>query len=101
MNKSPSTTGADSRRGPLRPFLATLAIAALAVVQLRWQGRVWWCSCGRPNLWWGDVHSGHCSQHLLDPYSFTHLSHGLIFYGAIAWLLPRLPSAWRHVLVIA
>lgn len=35
---------------------------------------------------------------MLDPYSFTHVSHGLIFYGLIAWRFPRLPFAWRFLL---
>ena len=81
-------------------MLAALVVLLTTVaIQLRWQGRDWWCSCGSPKLWWGDVHSGHCSQHLLDPYSFTHITHGLIFYGLIAWRLPRLPFAWRFLLV--
>jgi uncharacterized protein DUF2585 len=85
----------------LWPGVALLALLALVAVELRWQGRVWWCSCGQGDLWWGDIHSGHCSQHFLDPYSFTHILHGLVFYGALVWLLPRLAFPWRLWLVLA
>ncbi|MFM9957294.1 MAG: DUF2585 family protein [Phycisphaerales bacterium] len=57
------------------------------VLAMRSFGRVWLCDCDSPwTLWKGDVWSMHCSQHPLDPYSFTHFSHGLIFYVALLWL---------------
>jgi hypothetical protein len=77
------------------------AILAAAVFQLRNQGRVWWCACGQPTLWCGDIWSSHNSQHLLDPYSFTHLLHGLLFCGLLAWAFPRVPPTWQLCLAIA
>ncbi|MGC4007010.1 MAG: DUF2585 family protein [Pirellulales bacterium] len=56
---------------------------------------MWWCACGQPKLWSGDVFGEHNSQHLVDPYSFSHMLHGLIFYGALTWLVPRMSFAWR------
>ncbi len=82
-------------RAHVRPVLAVAAVLAAAVVQLRWQGRRWWCACGRPDLWWGDTRSAHNSQHLFDPYSFTHVLHGVVFYGLLSRLAPRLSLAWR------
>jgi hypothetical protein len=79
----------------LWPGLALLAVLAAAVALLRWQGRRWWCACGRPDLWWGDTRSAHNSQHLFDPYSFTHILHGVVFYGLLSRLAPRLSLAWR------
>ncbi len=64
--------------------------AALAI-----EGRIWWCACGGLQPWISDVWTSHCSQHVADPYSVTHISHGLIFYFALAWALPRLSMAWR------
>jgi len=101
LKTSESHSHGPRLRGLLSPAIATLALAAFVAIQLHWQGRVWWCSCGRPDLWWGDVHSGHCSQHLLDPYSFTHVSHGLLLFAALTWLFPRLPLPWRFVLALA
>ena len=51
-------------------------------------GRPWWCRAGDAALWSGDVWSRHNSQHLVDPYSFTHVLHGVALYGAL-WLLLR------------
>jgi hypothetical protein len=84
----------------LWPWLATLAILAAAVVLLRRQGRLWWCACGQFYLWAGDVRSPHNSQHLLDAYSFTHVLHGLVLCGLLAWAFPRLSPPWRLCLAI-
>ena len=96
-----SVDSESAKRSYLWPCVAALALLALVVAELHWQGRVWWCSCGQDDLWWGDIHSGHCSQHFLDPYSFTHILHGLAFYGALVWLLPRLRLPWRLWLAVA
>lgn len=64
------------------------AIAVLMAIILRSQGRVWHCACRGWNLWSGDVWSSHNSQHFLDPYSFTHVLHGVLFAGAFRWLRP-------------
>lgn len=58
-------------------------------------GRVWWCACGNPSPWMTDIWSMHCSQHLLDPYTFSHISHGLLFFVAFRWLRGALPERWR------
>jgi uncharacterized protein DUF2585 len=78
-------------------WLIMVLIVAAAILQLRFQGRRWWCACGQPFLWSGNVWSAHNSQHLGDPYSFTHVLHGMLFYGALAWILPRVDWRWRFV----
>jgi hypothetical protein len=78
-----------------RPWLTLAALVLITIYLLRRQGRRWWCACGQPNLWSGDIHSSHNSQHLLDPYSFTHILHGLLFYRLLARFLPRLAPLWR------
>jgi len=83
-----------------RPWLVALAIVSAMILQLRHQGRVWWCVCGQFNLWAGDIWSSHNSQHLFDPYSFTHILHGLLVCGFAAWLFPRVPWIWRLVLAV-
>ena len=83
-----------------RPWLVALAIVSTMILQLRHQGRVWWCACGQFNLWAGDIWSSHNSQHLFDPYSFTHILHGILVCGFAAWLVPRVPWIWRLVLAV-
>lgn len=88
------------RSGAIWPWLVSAAALSAAVLQLRWQGRLWSCACGRVLLWSGDAWSADNSQHLFDPYSFTHILHGFIFCGLLAWLLPRVSWAWRLVLAL-
>lgn len=85
----------------LWPGLALVGVVALMVVQLARQGRLWVCACGRIALWAGDIWSAENSQQLFDPYTFTHLLHGVAFFWLLSWLLPRVPLAWRLSLAIA
>ena len=75
-------------------------VLAATVYQLHRQERIWWCACGKLNLWAGDIWSSHNSQHVFDPYSFTHVLHGILFYGIIARLFSRMSFAWRLCLAI-
>ena len=54
------------------PWLAIVVVLAGTACLLRSQGRLWWCSCDYLLIWSGDPWSSDNSQHLLDPYSFTH-----------------------------
>jgi len=77
------------------PWLGILVVLVVATVQLRNQGRSWWCSCGQLFLWAGDIWSTHNSQHLLDPYSFTHVLHGFVLCWLLALCIPRISWQWR------
>jgi hypothetical protein len=68
--------------------VAVIALLAVAAVVLSSMGRPWWCRAGDVAVWSGDIYSRHNSQHLADPYTFTHVLHGLAFY-AIMWALFR------------
>jgi hypothetical protein len=52
-------------------------------------------------LWAGNVWSSDNSQHWLDPYSFTHLLHGVVFFWLLAWLRPRLSPMWLLFIALA
>jgi hypothetical protein len=71
---------------------ALVVTFAATAFLLRVEGRVWFCKCGEPRLWISEPDSPHTSQHLLDPYSLSHLQHGLLFFLALNLLLPDRPS---------
>jgi len=65
---------------------------------LQQQGRLWICDCGRVYLWVGDIWSSDNSQHIFDPYSFSHVLHGVMSWAILMWLLPRLSLSWQLVI---
>lgn len=75
------------------------SVAVLGINHLL--GQPLYCRCGSLNLWSVRVFSSHNSQHLLDPYSLTHVMHGVLlsaFLGVIP--IARLQS-WRFQVVMA
>lgn len=83
-----------------RPVSLILGLALAAVLVLRWQGRVWWCRCGR---WFPiclQVNSQHNSQHLFDAYTLSHVLHGVLFFGLL-WLLRRRWSLEARAVIAA
>ncbi len=53
---------------------------ALMILVLWLMKRPWRCGC---KSWWRPYTTGtkHYSQHLLDPWSVSHVGHGIFFYG--------------------
>ena len=66
-------------------------------VALRLLGRRLWCVLGDWLPWTLDAWSSHTSQHFLDPYTFTHILHGIGFLWISGWVLPRLEIGRAHV----
>ena len=51
--------------------------------------------------WAWDIWSAHNSQHLIDPYTFTHVLHGVLYYALLRLVLgARWPSA-RALLAVS
>ena len=89
---------ANSNRLPF-VLLGVLMIGCVAF--LKWQGRVWWCACGHAWPVILNVNSSHNSQHLFDPYVFSHVLHGVLFFG-LAWIFAdRFNLSWRFLLAAA
>ncbi|HJU29743.1 MAG TPA: DUF2585 family protein [Candidatus Binataceae bacterium] len=64
-------------------------------------GRRLWGISGEPGLWSGDILSEHNSQYMADPYTFSHITHGVILYGIMAVTARRLPVRIRAILAVA
>lgn len=81
--------------------IATVAIIILtAIIALDLMGRVWWCEAGDYAPWSWAVNTRHNSQHLIDPYSFTHILHGMLEFWLIGLVFWKVPTAWRFVIAI-
>lgn len=78
------------------------SIILLMTVQLWFQGRVWWCELDSAiYLITKDAWSSHTSQHLFDPYSFTHLLHGVLFlWGANLLFRGRITFSWLLLVAV-
>src|SRR5215207_6605064 len=74
---------------------AACLIVLLMIVLLRAQGRMFLCGCGYFDIWISDTCSSNNSQQLFDPYSFTHVLHGFLFFWLIALFFKRLPASWQ------
>jgi hypothetical protein len=77
-----------------RHWLASGAVAVGMILTLWMMGRIWWCACRTPTPFSTDVNSAHNSQHLLDPYAFSHLLHGIIFYWGLRLIFRGRIRAW-------
>jgi hypothetical protein len=81
-------------------WLTIVFVLSATAVELHHQGRSWWCSCGRASLWTGNAWGSLTSQTFLDPYSFTHLLHGLAFCGLLTLFLRGVSTRWRFLIAI-
>jgi hypothetical protein len=82
------------------PTVVIGVILIATAIELHLQGRLWRCACPQ-YIWTVHAWSSQTSQLFLDPYSFTHVLHGLMFAGLLALLIPRMKRTWRFVLAIA
>ena len=80
--------------------IATIAVLLIVASVEHMSGRVWWCACNEYYLWAGDILSRHNSQHLFDPYSFTHLLHGVALAGLVTLVFPQRTVSLRLFIAV-
>jgi Protein of unknown function (DUF2585) len=83
------------------PKYAIAFVVLLTVVLLRLQGRGWHCPAGDFSPWSYNIWSQHNSQHLFDPYSFTHILHGVLYCGITAIIFRKLALVWQFFIAVA
>lgn len=65
-------------------------IAALALM-----GRLWWCKHGDAAIYVHEAwNSSHTSQHFFDPYTFTHVLHGVLFFWIAGLVFSEARRNW-------
>ncbi len=92
-------SAAYSRNGYWLAAWTAGAVVATAVI-LWLMGQPVWCKCGGWSPWSWDIWSSHNSQHLIDPYTFTHIVHGLILCGLVYWLPRSVPAGVRFLAAV-
>src|SRR6185436_9823288 len=84
----------------LPQIVAIGLVLLLVVVLLRAEGRMFICTCGHFAVWTSDTCSSNTSQQLLDPYSFTHILHGFLFFWLMLLVFRRVRSGWQFLLAV-
>lgn len=96
---------ADGAAPPAPPVWTDAAIASLLVALtatlLLAMGRPLVYRNGPVRLWSGDVQSDQNSQQLADPYTLTHVTHGILLFGLVGPVCRRLPARTRVVVALA
>lgn len=90
-----------NRQSKWLPLVLALVSALAMTALLALQGRIWWCKFGDSRIFVAEAwNSGHTSQHFFDPYTLTHVLHGVMFFWIAAALLPRAGAAWQFSLAV-
>ncbi len=92
---SPMLDYLKARRWTIAALVAVLAVTGGIELAM---GRLPLGPDGRFGFWEGDIWSSENSQRFADPYSFSHIVHGLLFY-ALLWRVAGFLPAQRRFLI--
>lgn len=86
----------------VRTLVAASAIAVIMALVLLFNGRIWWCKLADWSVYVNEAwNSSHTSQHLFDPYTFTHVLHGVLGFWLAGLLLKNYPKTVWLVVTLA
>lgn len=92
---------AERTRRRLALIIGIVAVPLLMALLLWAEGRMLLCSCGEFKFWVGDTCSSSNSQQLFDPYSFTHILHGILLFWIVALLWRRRSALTQLAIALA
>ena len=78
------------RNAMIATFITAIVLAAM--------GQPLWCKCGTFSLTSWNIWSSHNSQHLIDPYTFSHVLHGIVLCWCLAFLPARFSTQQRFLI---
>lgn len=82
-----------------RTTVTAIALMVAFVGLLCFEGRPAWCETGL--ALWSPAWTHCTSQNLLDPYSLSHVLHGVIFFWLLRPLAGRVSLPWRLVAALS
>ncbi len=81
-------------------ILATvLILVATALIEMN-SGRSLFGPSGKFGFWEGSVWSSENSQRVADAYTFSHIIHGMVFYGFLWLVARRVPVKYRFIFAL-
>jgi len=86
------------RRWTIAAFIAVFALTGGIELGM---GRLPLGPDGKFGLWEGNIWSSENSQRVADAYSFSHLVHGILFYGLLRLVARKMPVRYRLLMALA
>ena len=92
----------SNTRGKSSSLIAATVVAVLLLLAgiEWWLGRSFLGPDAKFGFWEGDIWSSANSQRLADPYSFSHIVHGMLFYAGLWCVARKLPVRQRFLLAL-
>lgn len=87
-----------SRANTLTTILVAIILAVFMVL-LHLMGRIPQCTCGF-GIWTGNAWGSDTSQLLADPYTTSHVLHGILFYWGLSFFAKKLSVRQRLIIAL-
>ena len=102
IDRQPITSAAAARNGDALFSRATLLVGAAMIliyaVVLQFSGQPGWCKYGFAI--WANAWTNCTSQQVLDPYSFSHVLHGILLFWMLWPLAGKISLRWRAIVAL-